>query len=254
MFEEVATRRVCAVLLCTRPERDRLVSPLVVALIGHALMLFAAFWMTNVPLPTGVAPAERPHSAIGEVNTHIVLISPPRAAFHRAASQQARASGPRTSRGFMIDVAHLNVESNITLHPDTLLKSSAQSMWVLAQIPRSDSVGAVPVTLAELSRAPRVTSYSRAPHLKNGDYIRRFLERHFPGALRRDGGEARTIVWLLIDVQGNVLKSLLRETSGRAPVDSVALAASLQMEFAPAEQAGRPVPVWVQQPVRFRVQ
>ena len=99
-----------------------------------------------------------------------------------------------------------------------------------------------------------MTYYSRAPVLDNLEQVQRLLLRRFPNSLRRAGGEARAILWLFINARGDVLKTVLRESSGRAEVDSVALRTGHEMRFQPARLAGAPVPVWVQMPIRMRVQ
>ncbi len=126
--------------------------------------------------------------------------------------------------------------------------------WSTAIAYADSSAANTVVDEAELMREPRVTAYSRAPVLKNIDHIQNLLLDWFPDNLRRAGGEARAIIWLFINTRGDVLKTVLRETSGRAEVDSVALRAGDHMRFEPAQLAGTPVPVWVQLPVRLRVQ
>ena len=125
--------------------------------------------------------------------------------------------------------------------------------WAMPSVPERDTIGDV-LDVNQLAGGPRFTPFSRAPKLTNQDEIKKYLTRRFPIGLRRAGGEARSIVWLLIDTSGRVFKAVLHETSGRPDADSLAVAASHKMVFSPAEQAGRPIPVWVQQPVRLHVQ
>ena len=124
--------------------------------------------------------------------------------------------------------------------------------WADRLAAAADSAGNV--SEEELMREPRPSRYSRAPRLTNLEQVQRLLMRLFPKSLKRAGGEARAMVWLFINQQGEVLRSVIRETSGHAEVDSVALAASRTMRFRPAELQGRPVAVWVVQPVRLRVE
>jgi outer membrane biosynthesis protein TonB len=219
----------------------------------HAVIIALAWWASGFGLPWSPPSMNEIAAATGEAAPSIVLLSSPRTAPHKG-KQQGRATKPRPSPPYPHVDNSLFVDNQLEFRRDSLSAMNSAVAWALPLPPRADSVNVAGVSLAELARAPRLTGYSRAPQLDNRDFIRSFLEKHFPRTLRQDGGEARTILWLLIDVQGKVFKALVRETSGRAPVDSLALAASNHMSFQPAEQAGRRVPVWVLLPVRLRVE
>jgi TonB family protein len=62
------------------------------------------------------------------------------------------------------------------------------------------------------------------------------------------------MLWLLIDETGKARKAVIRLTSGRDALDAVALSVVPSMRFSAAKNNGRKTPVWVQLPVRFRIE
>lgn len=64
-------------------------------------------------------------------------------------------------------------------------------------------------------------------------------------------GEA--LVRVRLDAQGNAVEVVLHRSSGHHMLDKAALAAVRGWHFLPAVRDGRPVPSWVEIPVRFRL-
>lgn len=109
--------------------------------------------------------------------------------------------------------------------------------------PASDDSGAgIPFTPMEI-----------APRLLNSAGVQRTLLRQYPPLLRdaRVGGTVS--VWLHIDAEGQVLETRVHRSSGYDPFDLAALAVARTMEFSPAYNRDRKVPVWVSVDITFEV-
>jgi TonB family protein len=238
--------RVCSVLFSTRPEGRKMDLPLVLAISAHVVAAGVVASSSGFSLPSSAS--SEIYASRAEPTVDIIFFAEPGAGDIK--SNSLVVAPPKGVPQYEIP----QLETGAGLVLAKVASNGPQTMnWAMPALPRRDSTASGLPDIEELKSAPRYTPFARAPSLKNGDQIERLLSKLFPRRLRRDGGDARAIVWLLIDTEGRVLKSLLRETSGRTDVDSVAVTASQQMSFHPAEQAGRPVPVWVQQPVRFHV-
>jgi protein TonB len=99
--------------------------------------------------------------------------------------------------------------------------------------------------------APVFTPFTVAPILRNRDEFARELMRNYPAILREAGIGGEVLVWLLIDVSGNVLRANLTQSSGHATLDQAALKVALTMKFTPAKNRDQTVQVWVSLPIRF---
>lgn len=108
-----------------------------------------------------------------------------------------------------------------------------------------------PTDPALLRAAPAFTPFTKEPRLANQEETRRALQLNYPPLLRDAGIGGKTTVWFFIDEQGSVEKVLLNESSGHAALDEAALRVAAMMEFTPAENRGRLVPVWVSIPIAF---
>ena len=60
------------------------------------------------------------------------------------------------------------------------------------------------------------------------------------------------MLWILIDASGGIRKAVLLRSSGSTALDDAALEAIDRMEFRPAINHGKRVPVWVQLPISFQ--
>jgi protein TonB len=101
---------------------------------------------------------------------------------------------------------------------------------------------------------PTFTPFTRAPELVNRAEITEYLRRRYPPGLQQMGIGGVVLLWILLDERGQIRKSVLLRSSGRESLDEAALEAVDHMEFAPAMNQGKNVPVWVQLPVVFRVE
>lgn len=249
--------KLFSVLISSHPQRERAGLPYVVAatVASHVVILSAAIWATDFRLPNGVLD-RTPNDVMTESISDIILVSPTKTgpafkATHKGPTKLAGFSLPEPPNLVVPDVAG-EIQGALSRAEADPPEFALDFAVPGKQQRDSAAVGGDDIT--DLESGPRITAYTRAPSLRNENEIQQFISRRFPEALRRQGGDARGIVWLLIDTRGQVLKTVLRDTSGRADVDSVVVAAGQIMRFRPAEQAGRPVPVWVQQPIRLHVE
>jgi protein TonB len=102
--------------------------------------------------------------------------------------------------------------------------------------------------------APAFTPFTVAPFLKNAREVTRTLEREYPPQLRAAAIGGRVLLWIFIDDRGTVEETLVKTSSGFAALDAAAMRVALTMEFSPAVNRDRKVPVWVAMPVDFAVQ
>lgn len=217
-----------------------------IAIGAHAIIIVAAIWNSSITIPTDASLMKHVNQA--ESTIDIILFADKVAgSVVKTATAAIEQPLPRIPE---FRVPELPDGQGLKLARNSVTDAGAE--WAMPAVPQKDTTTRE-LNVDELADGPRFTAFSRAPKLRNPDHIERFLTRHFPLGLRRAGGDVRAVVWLLVDTKGQVYKAVLRETSGRRDTDSVAVAASYLMAFEPAEQAGRPVPVWVQQPVRFHV-
>ena len=103
------------------------------------------------------------------------------------------------------------------------------------------------------SIAPYYTPYTVRPRIRNSYEIEAATEREFPKDLREAGLGGMTCVWFYIDRDGRVLRSLIRQSSGRLAMDSAAMRVARIMTFTPALNGDTAVRAWVEFPVWFRV-
>ena len=98
---------------------------------------------------------------------------------------------------------------------------------------------------------PHFTPFTVKPDIKNRDELSRAMEREYP-ALLRDAGIGGTVtVWFLIDEEGDVVQTLVNESSGHQALDEAALRVADIAEFSPALNRDRRVRVWISLPITF---
>ncbi|HEX7088858.1 MAG TPA: energy transducer TonB [Longimicrobiales bacterium] len=107
-----------------------------------------------------------------------------------------------------------------------------------------------PETGAERGEA---VPFTVKPELVNREQIRRILLRRYPSHLRRAGIEGTVVFQFWIDEQGEVTRYEMARSSGNAELDRIAEDVIELMEFRPALNMGKPVPVSVALPIVFEV-
>lgn len=100
---------------------------------------------------------------------------------------------------------------------------------------------------------PRVTPHDVPPRLINRREVEETLMDLYPGDLEvMEVGGAVTL-WLYVNTDGRVVRTVVREPSQFEAFNRAAQAVAQAMQFRPAQQAGDTVSVWVQQSIRFQI-
>ena len=108
------------------------------------------------------------------------------------------------------------------------------------------------VTVEDIDAAPRFTPMTVRPTIRNMQEVQRALQRFYPPLLRDAGIGGTTVVWILIDEQGNVVRTQVHQSSGNEGLDDAAMRVGEVIDFTPAMNRDRAVRVWVQWPITFQ--
>jgi TonB family protein len=100
---------------------------------------------------------------------------------------------------------------------------------------------------------PAFTPFTTCPELKNRRQVQEELVRGYPSHLRDAGVGGKTTLWAFIDTTGAVVDLVAQQSSGSRELDEAAERLAWKLEFTPALNRGRRVPVWVSIPVVFTV-
>jgi protein TonB len=104
-----------------------------------------------------------------------------------------------------------------------------------------------------IGETPSFTPFTVAPNLKNRDDVGRALEREYPPLLRDAGVGGKVEVWVRISESGRVEDVQIHQSSGHPALDEAAIKVGQVMEFTPAMNRDKQVPVWVSIPITFQV-
>jgi protein TonB len=104
-----------------------------------------------------------------------------------------------------------------------------------------------------IGETPSFTPFTVAPNLKNRDEVGRALEREYPPLLRDAGVGGKVEVWVRISEQGKVEDVQIHQSSGHPALDEAAIKVGQVMDFTPAMNRDKQVPVWVSIPITFQV-
>ncbi len=140
-------------------------------------------------------------------------------------------------------IADAEIEEDITIAPTTFEDNPIENL------PPPPSAGG-----EDISAAPTFTPFTVRPELKNAREVARALERHYPPLLRDAGISGTVQVWFFIDENGRVVKTQINQSSGYEAFDEASLKVADMMQFSPALNRDKKVPVWVSIPVVFQVQ
>lgn len=108
--------------------------------------------------------------------------------------------------------------------------------------------------LAQQVPEPSFTPMTIRPALTNADEVRQALIAAYPPALRDAGVGGAPMMWLYIGTDGTIQATRIAETSGIEAIDRAAEQVAGAMRFSPARNGDEIVAVWVQLPIRFRVE
>jgi len=114
------------------------------------------------------------------------------------------------------------------------------------------------------SDRPSFTPSDVLPKLKNSKDIARLMEGAYPFELRaqcnrpscgkEEGPSGTVVLWLYIDEQGIVQKTVVQKSSGYDAMDEAGMGVAKQMEFSPAKYQDEKTPVWFAQAITFKTQ
>jgi TonB family protein len=155
--------------------------------------------------------------------------------------------------------------------PDDVSEAESQAVQVPPEmeIPGTPASGAAPpatfqenpveelppqpreVARSDLSAAPTFTPYTVRPDIKNRAEVARALEDAYPENLKERGIGGTVQVWFFIEETGRVGKAQVNETSGHTELDAAGLEVARIIEFTPALNRDKAVPVWISLPITF---
>ncbi|MGK7312741.1 MAG: energy transducer TonB [Candidatus Longimicrobiales bacterium M2_2A_002] len=140
-------------------------------------------------------------------------------------------------------IAEASVDEDITIAPTTFEDNPIENL------PPPPGEGD-----QDLAAAPTFTPMTVSPQLRNSSEVNKALQRYYPPLLRDAGIGGKVNVWFFIDENGRVQRTLVNESSGYDAFDQAALKVADIMEFSPAYNRDKKVPVWVAIPITFEVQ
>jgi periplasmic protein TonB len=103
----------------------------------------------------------------------------------------------------------------------------------------------------DISAAPTFTPFTVRPDIRNRGELQRALEREYPPLLRDAGIGGTVQVWFFIDEEGAVQRTEVNVSSGHQALDDAALKVADIIEFSPALNRDKRVPVWISLPITF---
>ncbi|RMD92283.1 MAG: energy transducer TonB [Calditrichaeota bacterium] len=131
--------------------------------------------------------------------------------------------------------------------PEDLTIESTELNWDLSQLPPP------PPPKEDIDQGYVFVPYDEPPRPIGGmAAIRKHL--HYPEIARKLGIEGIVVVGVLIDENGNPIKTQVLKDSGyKLGFEEAAQAAVMSVKWIPAKQRDRKVKVWVSIPIRFRL-
>ena len=138
-------------------------------------------------------------------------------------------------------IATADIDEDITIAPTTFEDNPVEDLP-----PPPDEV-----TNTDISAAPTFTPYTVRPDIKNRQEVSRALEREYPPLLRDAGIGGTVQVWFFIDEQGRVQQTQVNESSGHKALDDAAITVASIIQFTPALNRDKTVPVWISLPITF---
>ncbi len=140
-------------------------------------------------------------------------------------------------------VATASVKEDVTIAPTTFESNPVENL------PPPPSA-----TSEDISAAPTFTPFTVRPELKNKAEVAKALERFYPPLLRDAGISGTVQMWFFINESGKVVKTTVNQSSGYEAFDEAAQKVAQLMQFSPALNRDKKVPVWVSIPIVFQTQ
>lgn len=98
---------------------------------------------------------------------------------------------------------------------------------------------------------PIATPFDRRPSALNRDEFQAALIEHAPDDIDLVPGSNLVMVYMLIDTEGNVRRTVVSGSSGHSSLDQAAESVAQVLRFSPGQLDGEPVPVWLELPIIF---
>lgn len=108
-----------------------------------------------------------------------------------------------------------------------------------------------PSTLSAEAAQPTFTPYTVSPDIKNREEVAAALEGAYPASLKEEGVGGLVAVWFFVDEDGKVQRVQVNQSSRRRELDDAAVSIASLVEFTPALNRDKKVPVWVSLPIAF---
>ena len=138
-------------------------------------------------------------------------------------------------------IATADIDEDITIAPTTFEENPVED---LPPPPEE-------VAQTDLSAAPTFTPFTVRPDIRNRNDVARALEREYPPLLRDAGIGGSVQVWFFIDEEGAVQNTIINESSGHQALDDAAMRVADIIQFSPALNRDKRVPVWISLPITF---
>jgi TonB family protein len=103
----------------------------------------------------------------------------------------------------------------------------------------------------ESAAYPVFTPYTVKPDVRNVEEVLRALERDYPPSLRDAGIGGTVTVWFFVDQEGRVQNVQVNASSGHKALDDAAIRVASIIEFSPALNRDKRMPVWISLPIEF---
>ncbi len=138
-------------------------------------------------------------------------------------------------------MAAADIDEDITIAPTTFEDNPVED---LPPPPEA-------VTTTDLSAAPTFTPWTVKPDIRNRSEVERALVREYPPLLRDAGIGGTVDIWFFIDEEGKVVRTQVDKSSGHTALDEAAMQVADIIQFSPALNREKRVPVWISLPITF---
>ncbi|MFC1661259.1 energy transducer TonB [Gemmatimonadota bacterium] len=141
-------------------------------------------------------------------------------------------------------IAPGNIDEDITIAPTTFKENP------VSELPPPPSLEEAR-DMEDLARAPVFTPFTVKPDVKNRAEVQEALKQEYPSLLRDVGLGGTVYLWFFIDEEGRTVRTLVHESSGHPALDDAALRVADIIQFTPALNRDKRVPVWISLPISF---
>ncbi|MFH1764815.1 MAG: energy transducer TonB [Gemmatimonadota bacterium] len=95
------------------------------------------------------------------------------------------------------------------------------------------------------------TAFDLAPEITNSDEVRNAMREEYPPLLRDAGIRGAVVLLVFVDEMGQIQRTSLEQSSGHQALDDMALELAKIIQFNPAQNGGKAVPVLVRVPINL---